>query len=165
MFFSAWTNVLDAGDDCRNRRVVERELQGQVRQAAFGGGQFAQLLDNFQVVQENFVFVRVFVPATAEIACAEAGFGREFARQNAHRQPAAHDDADVILLAIGEDFFLGGAVEDAVINLQAGAAAVGVKGFQVFKIAGADAVGFDLAVFLQTLEALDEDFHGRVAEI
>jgi hypothetical protein len=109
--------------------------------------------------------VRLLVPATAKIPLAKAGLGVELARQNAHGQRPAHNHADVLFLAVGQNVIFRHPVQDAVINLQGSTAAVGVERLQVIKVAGADAIGPHFAVPLQALEAFHEDFHGWLAEV
>ena len=152
------------GNDRAHSRVTQCELEGQLRHGAVCG-QRSEFLHLGKVLLENSPLLRIGEPVLAEITFTELRSGAELAGEDPHGKRPTHDDADFIFLAVGENLRFREAVEEAVIDLQGRAVAIGVKGFQALEVAGADAIRPDLAVALQLLETGHEDFHVWLAEI
>jgi hypothetical protein len=108
------------------------KLQRYLRQGAVGE-HLAQLVHLSQIQMIGCALVGVLLPAAAPVVGAELRVPVELAGQDAHRQRAAHDHADVMLQAVGEDICFGRAVENAVIDLQRAAAAVRIELFRYSK--------------------------------
>src|SRR5829696_643945 len=103
-----------AGDDGGDRRVAEDVAQRHLRHLVLGD---AELGDDGPYPFVDLLLAVAAEVVAPEILLVEGGLGCDAAGQRSFVEGYPHDDADVVLLAGGEELVLGAPFEDVVDHL------------------------------------------------